>query len=183
MMCVLAANTLLHAHSCKRCHFIFVPVTISHIFSGRSHIILCRVSACEVMGATACQAEIISTPRQQHHQKEKKKKITCELEVFVVLHLQLQPTFPDLLLCFYLWMNFTLRCFECYMQIGESTHGVAEQGGDSHCGKGTPRSCAIYFAITLFSLPENVYSRVALTNMSLPIFVTLDLIFPHIFNY
>lgn len=48
--CVPTANTLLHAEPHKLCHFIFVPVTISHVFSGRGWIIPRGANACGPMG-------------------------------------------------------------------------------------------------------------------------------------
>lgn len=44
--CVPTANALLHAQPRKLCHFIFVPVAISHVFSGCGLIILCGACAC-----------------------------------------------------------------------------------------------------------------------------------------
>lgn len=66
-LCVPAANTLLHALPRKLCHFIFVPVTISHVFSGHGWIIPRRASACGLTGAEVCQAKIVTTPHNKKH--------------------------------------------------------------------------------------------------------------------
>lgn len=45
-VCVPTANTLLYVLPRKLCHFIFVPVTISHVFSGCGWIIPRGANAC-----------------------------------------------------------------------------------------------------------------------------------------
>lgn len=49
-LCVPTSYTLLHAQPRKLCHFIFVPITISHVFSGCGWIIPRGVSACGPAG-------------------------------------------------------------------------------------------------------------------------------------
>lgn len=71
-MCVPAANTLLHARPRKLCHFIFVPVTISHVFSGRGWIIPRRVNACGLTGGRGVPGQDRhNTHTQTHTQKTK----------------------------------------------------------------------------------------------------------------
>lgn len=66
-VCVPPANMLLHAQTRKLCHFIFVLVTISHVFSGRSWIIPRRMSACRPTQAATCWSEMVPTLKPKKH--------------------------------------------------------------------------------------------------------------------
>ncbi len=69
-VCVPTANTLLHAQPRKLCHFIFVPVTISHVFSGRGWIIPRGVSACGPAGPRRAGPRSSRPPKEHVSQGE-----------------------------------------------------------------------------------------------------------------